>query len=341
MRRNGSLRAGFTLVELLVVIAIIGVLVGLLLPAVQAAREAARRMQCSNNLKQIGLAMHNYEGVYKIMPPALFAADTSLGEPSGEDDDGFGWMVALLPFVEQQNLYETLQVNGHYGTLGNQSIRDMLYPGVPAGTVIPGGDTVVPGYRCPSSVLPDFVPASWTIPGSHLVGGGSVPNAFPMSIGYGTSDYKAGGGSCYGDYGVMHKIREGGGARFADITDGLSNTILSGESSYVTSTTSSSSRQSTPPTAFRDWPTWIGSFGSGQDETVRINGRTNSPINAQTNPNKMYFAINDDNAFSFHPGGAQFVFADGSVHFISENIAIDTYCKLHDRRDGIPLGDWD
>ncbi|QDS95476.1 hypothetical protein FF011L_42720 [Roseimaritima multifibrata] len=341
MRRLYYQKPGFTLVELLVVIAIIGILVGLLLPAVQATREAARRMQCSNNLKQIGLAMHNYEGVHKIMPPALFAADTQRWEPGGEDDDGFGWLVALLPFMEQQNLYETLNVNGHYGTLGNQGIRDQLYPGVPAGTVIPGGDTVVSGYRCPSSILPDFVPNSWTIPGSNIVGGSAVPNSFPMSTGYATTDYKAGGGSCYGDYGAMHKISEGGGARFADMTDGLSNTVLSGESSYVTSTTSSSSRQSTPPTAFRDWPTWIGSFGSGQDETVRINGRTNSPINAQTSPGKMYFAINDDNAFSFHPSGAQFVFADGSVHFLSENISMSTYCNLHDRRDGNVLGAWD
>jgi prepilin-type processing-associated H-X9-DG protein len=138
----------------------------------------------------------------------------------------------------------------------------------------------------------------------------------------------------------MHKAREGGGSRFADITDGLSNTVMVAESSYVTSNMSASRRRSEPATAFRDWPTWIGAMGSGSDEIARTNGRTNSPINARTSPSRMYFAINDDNAFSYHPGGAQFVFCDGSVHFISENIEIRTYCHMYDRRDGEVLGSW-
>lgn len=338
--RQSLKRSAFTLVELLVVIAIIGILVGLLLPAVQAAREAARRMSCGNNLKQMGLAMHNYEGVYKKMPPALFGANRLTGEPSGEDDDGFGWMVALLPFIEQQNLYNRMQVNGHFGVLGNQSIRSVYYPAIPSGSIFPGGDTIISAYRCPSSALPSHVPTQWLVPGSNLVGGGSIPAQHPMAVGHATTDYKAGGGSCYGDFGVMHKLWEGGGARFADITDGLSNTIMSGESSYVTTTTSASARRTTAPVAFRDWPTWIGAFGDGQDETTRINGRTNSPINAGTNPSQMYFAINDDNAFSYHPGGAQFVFSDGSVQFLSQDLAIATYCNLHDRRDGNALGEW-
>lgn len=339
MRQNLR-RPAFTLVELLVVIAIIGILVGLLLPAVQAAREAARRMSCGNNLKQIGLAIHNYEGVYKKMPPALFGANPLRGEPSGEDDDGFGWLVALLPFVEQQNLYNRMGVSGHYGVLGNQTFRSQVHPNIPVGSIFPGGDTVISTYRCPSSVLPNLVPASWAIPGSNLVGGGAVPPRYPMAVGHATTDYKTAGGSCWGDDGAMHKIWEGGGSRFADITDGLSNTIAGVESSYVTSNTSSSARRTRAPTAFQDWPTWIGAFGSGQDETVRTNGRTNSPINAGTNPSQMYFATNDDNAFSFHPGGAQFVFCDGSVQFLSQDLAIATYCNLHSKRDGNALGEW-
>jgi prepilin-type N-terminal cleavage/methylation domain-containing protein len=334
--------AAFTLVELLVVIAIIGILVGLLLPAVQAAREAARRMSCSNNLKQIGLAMHTYESAFGRMPPALFGANPERGQPSGEDDDGFGWLVSLLPFVEQQNLYDRLRPNGHFGVLGNQAIRDAVYPGFPGGAVLPGGETVVSTYRCPSSALPERVPATWLIPGSELVGGGVIPPLTPMSIGYATTDYKGAGGSCQGDFGVLHKIWEGpAGTKFAEVRDGLSNTIMAGESSYVTSTTSASARRSTPPTAFQDWPTWIGAFGNGQDETIRINGRTNSPINAQAGPSRMYFAINDDNAFSYHPAGAQFVFMDGSVHFLSENVDMGTYCFLHDKRDGQVLGSYE
>jgi len=333
-------RLGFTLVELLVVIAIIGILVGLLLPAVQAAREAARRMQCSNNLKQIGLAMHNYESAFKKIPPAAYGANRLKGEPSGEDDDGFGFLVSILPYIEQQALYDLVNPNGHYGVLGNQSIRSTVYPAVPVGSVFPGGDRVVTTYRCPSSALPSHVPATWTVPGSQLIGGGSIPSLTAMAIGHATTDYKGAGGSCNGDFGVLHKIWEGQPTRWADVTDGLSNTIMVAESSYVTTNVSASARRTTAPTSFRDWPTWIGMFGDGQDETVRINGRTESPINAQVNPNTMAFAINDDNAFSYHTGGAQFVFCDGSVTFISQNVAIATYCNLHDKRDGQPIGDY-
>lgn len=337
------MRKAFTLVELLVVIAIIGILVGLLLPAVQSAREAARRMSCSNNMKQIGLAMHNYESAFRTMPPALFGADPRKGEPTGEDDDGFGWLVALLPFVEQQNLYMEINPNGHYGVLGNQTIRDVFYPGFP--TPHPGGATIVSTYRCPSSALEDRVPEEFLIPGAQFTPDirsvGLATPQFPMSIGYATTDYKAAGGSCWGDFGMMHKIRERTNVKFKDVTDGLSNTILSVESSYVTSPGNRSLRPERAPEFFRDWPTWIGSFGSGQDETVRTNGRTNSPINAGTNPNLMHFATNDDCAFSFHAGGgAMFAFGDGSVHFISQNVDMTTYCHLHDRRDGATLGTW-
>lgn len=337
-------RQGFTLVELLVVIAIIGVMVGLLLPAVQSAREAARRMSCSNNLKQIGLAMHNYESTFKMLPSALQGADRRKGQPSGEDDDGFGWLVALLPFVEQQGLYDFMRPNGHYGVLGNQAIRSQFYPlvppgGTPAG-VMPGGDTKVSTYRCPSSALPDVVPPTWQIPGSAVLNAGSIPPSTPMAIGHALTDYKGAGGSCRGDWGVLHKLWEATPTRFMEITDGLTNTIMVGESSYVSSNVSSANRATQAPTSINDWPTWIGSFGSGQDETIRINGRTNSPINAKVSPSRMYLATNDDNAFSYHSGGAQFLFCDGSVHFLTESIDIGTYCNMHDKRDGLVLGQW-
>lgn len=338
MRHIGK-RPAFTLVELLVVIAIIGILVGLLLPAVQAAREAARRMSCSNNLKQMGLAFHNYEGVYKRFPSAVYGS--RVNEPSAGQDDGFGWQVSILNFIEQQNLYNRLNPTASWGALGDTAgRRAMFYPAFPAPAILPGGDTVISTYRCPSSALPSHCPAQWLVPGSNLVGGGAVPARYPNAVGYATSDYKSGGGSCYGDFGVIHKIWEGGGARFADITDGLSNTLAVAESSYVTTNVSASARRTTAPTAFQDWPNWVGAFGNGQDETQRINGRTNSPINAGVNPSTMAFAINDDNAFSYHAGGAQAVFADGSVQFLSENIAIQTYCNLHDRRDGNAVGEW-
>ncbi len=103
-----KLLSGFTLVELLVVIAIIGILVGLLLPAVQSAREAARRMQCSNNLKQFGLAILNYESSYKAVPVAIWSSNPLKGEPGAYDDDGYGWQTSILPFMEQTALYNQL-----------------------------------------------------------------------------------------------------------------------------------------------------------------------------------------------------------------------------------------
>lgn len=326
MRKNCTNHTrGFTLVELLVVIAIIGILVGLLLPAVQAAREAARRMSCGNNVKQMALALHNYESAFKRLPPALF------GHPvNGHtlDDDGFGWQVAILPFMEQDSLYQQINPNGQGGALGDQPTRNVFYPGIPSPH--PGGKSQVPAYRCPSSALPDFVPASWVIPGDTV--SRVIDPECALAVGYATSDYKAAGGSCYGDYGMMHALKENNAScRFADVTDGLSNTIAFGESAYVTATGT---------TQFRDWPTWIGAFGDGGDETIRINGRTNSPINCQCNKNKMILAINDDCAFSYHTGGAQFGFGDGSVQFLSDNLDISTYCNLHDRRDGNVLGNW-
>jgi hypothetical protein len=288
-------------------------------------------MQCSNNLKQMGLSLHNYESAYKALPVALMGATVSALQ-----DDGFGWAVSLLPFIEQNNLYNRINPQGTPGVLGEAAIFNRLYPGL---TMVPGGETVLPTFKCPSSGLPGVVPATWTIPGAP----NAAPTQFPRSVGYGTNDYKTAGGSCRGDDSVMHKILEARNVKFGQITDGLSNTLAIVESSYVTSTTNLTGRRSAPPAPannFRDWPTWIGAFGGGQDETVRTNGRTNSPPNCQCKPTTMYQAINDDCAFSYHTGGVQVVLCDGSVHFISESIDQVTWCNLYSMRDGQVLGQW-
>jgi prepilin-type N-terminal cleavage/methylation domain-containing protein/prepilin-type processing-associated H-X9-DG protein len=334
---------GFTLIELLVVIAIIAVLIALLLPAVQQAREAARRTQCRNNIKQIGLALHNYEGTFGRLPAALWGATISStvvtqATNTNFQDDGLSWMVSILPYIDQANLYNLINPQGFPGVINDTPTRERYY-GV-GNTRIPGGDTIIPAYLCPSSAMPTIVPALWQIPGSQLVGGTAVPPRAPSIIGYATTSYKSAGGSCYGDDSVMHKQWEGGGRAFRDVTDGLSNTFFAAESTYVTSTTGAASRRTTPPTAFNDWPIWIGAPGGGNDETVRTNGRTNSPINATVNYNTMYFANNDDNAFSYHPGGAQFLMGDGAVRFVSENIAIQTLCNLYSYMDGQAIGEF-
>ncbi|MBX3452091.1 MAG: DUF1559 domain-containing protein [Planctomycetaceae bacterium] len=338
MTRNARRLRGFTLIELLVVIAIIAILISLLLPAVQQAREAARRTQCFNNLKQIGLALHNYESTYKILPPGGLGA-LSVAAPNnmphitvpalldgGEDDDGFGWMVFILPFIDQAPLYQKINPQGHPGIISTAGVKQLYYGA--GATIVPGGDTILSGYLCPSSALPQIVPSTFTIPGDTIA---RTLQAATQQAGYATTSYKACAGSVQGDFGVMHVVKEGGGVRFRDITDGMSNTLLVGESAYVTDTGS---------TSFRDWPTWIGMPGDGGDETIRINGRAESPINCGTNYNKMINAINDDCAFSYHAGGASFLMCDGSVRFITENISMVIYDYLHDRRDGQATGDF-
>jgi len=293
--RIAKRRVGFTLIELLVVIAIIAILVSLLLPAVQQAREAARRTQCKNNLKQIGLALHNYESTYNVLPHAMYG--NGVRPCTTNQDNGFGWMVSILPMIEQAGLYQQINPQGTPGIFNAAVIAQIYGPGV---TLIPGGNTVLAAYLCPSSAMPQIVPPTWQVPGAP--GGGTVPADKIEAVGYATSSYKAAGGSNSGDFGMMHKACEGGGVRFRDVTDGLSNTIMVGESTYCSTDVSAANRATVPPTEFRDWPIWIGS-GNQSDESIRINGRYNSPINARVSFNRMALAVNDDNAFSYHTGG--------------------------------------
>jgi prepilin-type N-terminal cleavage/methylation domain-containing protein/prepilin-type processing-associated H-X9-DG protein len=307
-------RLGFTLVELLVVIAIIGVLVALLLPAVQSAREAARRQTCLNNLKQIALAMHNYEDTNKVLPVGL------MGGAVTTPDDGFGWGTAILPFIEQKALFDQINPNGQAG----------VFRAVFNATALPmkGGETPIKTYRCPTSQLPKVVDATWRLPGA-----GVYPPSSRLFLGYAINDYKGNGGGCVNDNdGVLGKRAEIPWVRFAEITDGLSNVPLVAESSYVTA------NSSTAPTSITAWPVWVG--GPGSDESIRYESGTSTPINCRCTPTTMINAINDDCVFSWHPNGAQVSFCDGSVKFISQNIAAQTWCNMNSRNDGRPVGEY-
>ena len=305
--RMNCRRLGFTLVELLVVIAIIAMLVTLLLPAVQAARESARNMQCKNNLKQQGLALLNYHDSLGEYPLGVYGGDTSVG---------YGWATKLLPFMEEQGVYNLISRNYISGQADTPpwEVPDVVVrsrSSVPNG-VIPGGDAEIGIFKCPSSPIP-----------AH------APRGAPAA-GYATSDYKACNG--FGDRGLFFHPTDGLNAlgrstrsvTLKKIEDGTSKTIALGESAYVP--------------AQNNWPVWIG--GVGSDESALFKTQPPSVINCSIGP-KVYGGqvIDDDCAFGWHSGdGAQFVFADGSVHFLSKSIEWITYQNLGDRADGQTIG---
>jgi prepilin-type N-terminal cleavage/methylation domain-containing protein/prepilin-type processing-associated H-X9-DG protein len=301
MRRNG-----FTLIELLIVVAVLGIMVALAMPAVQQAREAARKTTCRNNLRQIGIALHNYHDVHRCLPTGVLGAalgDSQTGVP-GATEDGYGWAVYLLPYVDQAPLYEKLNPQGE--PLAQEGYYQQH------GTIRPGGETVLPVYRCPSSLLANH---------AREVGPDVMP---PHRIGYATSDYKGSRG--FNDEGLFLRLRHGVNAgtpviRFALITDGLSQTLAVGESSY-------------PGRTDIRWPMWIG--GAGDDQGALFTATKSIRINCVPNFVARFWMNADDDgcALSMHPGVSQFLFADGSVHTLNEDIDGWTYKWLGNRSDG-------
>ncbi len=309
-------RPGFTLVELLVVIAIIGILVALLLPAVQAARESARRSQCQSNLKQLSLALIGFADVRGRYPLGV----------RGGTSKGYGWGQDLLPYLEEQSLHDLLD----QAFTGSDPPADIMedYFRDHDDQIIPGGDAVLAVFRCPSSELP-----------SH------VTESYDYCNGYATSDYKG----CNGqdDRGIFFTEPDGlrlrppsTRVRPTDVTDGLSKTIAIGESAYYRSFGGQS----------LDWPIWLG--GSHDDETTLFKTDELAPINCGVFPKseagfRMPIGrdappgpIDDDCAFSWHQSGAFFAFADGSVHFLSEALNEETYYHLGTKDDGEVIGDY-
>ena len=282
-------RRGFTLVELLVVIAIIGILIGMLLPAVQQVREAARRISCANQLRQMALALHNYESANQEFPPGQAHGTTV--SPIGF---GWGWSTFILPFLEQNNTFNLLELEMRMGNGPNPAAIAMVYPGA----LCPSDDQAVTVYE---------------------VSGGSSRLASP---GIAKSNYVGNGGAfwdnVFGDTSLL------GGGMFArnskvtigNISDGTSNSILLGESVWYGQGTR------TGDTGFA-WDTvWYGranqsSNGGNAGSTTALVRTGQSTINAPS------FAIPEvlRNAYgSKHAAGLNFAYADGSVQFIENDI---------------------
>ncbi|MCS7303547.1 MAG: DUF1559 domain-containing protein [Thermoguttaceae bacterium] len=309
---------GFTLVELLVVIAIIGILIALLLPAVQAAREAARRAQCSNNLKQIGLALLNYENHIRMLPPG--GLTTAVG------GYGHSWWVRILPYIEQTAIYEKFDqtkyrytgwVGGDsYG--GNVHNRDLLR------------NVYFAFMYCPSSNLPPFVLTNDEHNRANVMS--ATYTGVSGALDHPSTRDKGPSGGAYGKISwggvlVMHR-----GVALQEITDGTSNTMAVAEQSgwCLTATGQKSDCRS---------DCWHGfPMGPGNDGWERafnttcvihpVNQRSAEALGVPGNcgPNRPIQ--------SAHPGGAHILLCDGSVRFISESIPIQTLYNLANKDDG-------
>jgi prepilin-type N-terminal cleavage/methylation domain-containing protein/prepilin-type processing-associated H-X9-DG protein len=301
---------GFTLVELLVVIAIIGILVALLLPAVQAAREAARRTQCSNNMKQIGVALHNYHDSFQKFP-------------YGWDNRGVGWTLHLLPFLELNSIYSTIHFQESGPGNWDSGSENQL-----------ACETVIPVYRCPTLPLPehmDYNNIARRVPASYRGCAGSEASSDD------TSTIVISGSKS------LENIKQNGtfyacsSVRFPDISDGTSNTIVVGESR-------------TDPEFVKDgqgmdfW--YIGSpqadpcacnGGTGGTEFSEFVGSTLAPMNAFLTRPDVSGRLMELSFGSYHAGGAMFLMGDGNVRFLADSMDATVYLGLGSIRGKEPV----
>ncbi|WP_164102287.1 DUF1559 domain-containing protein [Candidatus Laterigemmans baculatus] len=308
-------RTGFTLVELLVVIAIIGVLVGLLLPAVQAAREAARRMSCANNLKQIGLAFHNYESTYSAFPASWYVNPPA--PPYNLQSSGVG----LLPFLEQEPLHSQYDTSFSATNEGGPiSQANVVVISTPLATFVcpsaPGGiDRIYDGIA-PAGSLPGLPQITWrAAPSDYCVTSG-VLGTFAAAA---YADHGGPGGSRHGAL-LQTTFAAPKSNRMATITDGTSHTFLMGERTGG-NRFYSGTRQIDVPAPYS------GLQGGGWGDPLNGEHWLAGTVRNPTFPApEGTCAINCSNLrgssfHSFHPGGCHFLMADASVQFLSESVA--------------------
>jgi prepilin-type N-terminal cleavage/methylation domain-containing protein/prepilin-type processing-associated H-X9-DG protein len=324
-------RCGFTLVELLVVIAIIGILVALLLPAIQAAREAARRTQCVNNLKQIGNALHNFHDVNQNLPSSdRPAGATTLPRIAG--------LTFMLPYFEQNSIYNAYNQSLNWSGRENSTavlskLNTLLCPTALNNDVLDGDPQLIPAAPWAPNVaaITDYSPTIGVdrrlgTPGLGLVGAaGDTLTTGPWT-------------------GLLPKnVR----SRLADATDGLSNTIAFAESAgrpyvYRRGGRQFNSNLLTNRVNAGGWCRPASDFsidGSSLDGSVipgpcPLNCANGENIGSQTFPYPYYGSEGTGEAFGFHPGGANFLFGDGSVKFLKDSIPIRIFANLVTRAGG-------
>jgi prepilin-type N-terminal cleavage/methylation domain-containing protein len=325
-------RRAFTLIELLVVIAIIAILIALLLPAVQQAREAARRTQCRNNMKQLGLAIHNYHDNFTVFPYAWGSVQET-------------WSALVLPYMDQAPLYNTLV--WHRTPTDDWSTITSTSPTWPNKVAC---GVQVPALRCPSLALPDSFsnsgipnrkPASYrVVTGSLIASDDNSTRPAP----YNAAPYTSLEFSPARDPGVNGIMVGAGSTKMRDITDGTTNTVMVGES--YTDPQYSKDGQGMDYWNFfipQIWDNntnrcWSAGNGSGTEHTEAA-GSTLVRINARLNPT-IHGVLMEVSFGSYHVGGAFFTMGDGSVKFLSDNIDAALYQALGSRNGGEVVGDF-
>ena len=316
---------GFTLIELLVVIAIIAILIALLLPAVQQAREAARRSQCKNNLKQLGLAIHNYHDVYNLLPPG--------GTHSGW---GISFFAFLLPYIDQANVYNQLD----FAVKNNSIGPGFVNYGTPYCNNLQALNGVIPpGYICPSSALPksrsmqstmQLVPSYVGIAGDdiYLSGSQALTSSSGATLGVISS---TGALVCTNSAG-------GGAISLAAILDGSSNQLLIGEqSAWGYSATSQT-------VDIRTAYNWSGWMGCNWSDRLMNNTTIRYPINTRDSTVQGIYvsgnSANNTGMNSQHTGGAHSLLADGRVQFLGDATDLTLLKNLSTRADGNIIGEF-
>ncbi len=344
-------RGGFTLIELLVVIAIIAVLIALLLPAVQSAREAARRAQCINNLKQIGLAVHNYLDRTNLFVPG------AIGPPPGSTwawgNDAVSWRAMILPDIEQNSQYNAFNFNLHFdnaytpyawATAWYTVMTVFLCPsdGINSSGFVPYGPTGSYSVLTPppnpkgGQVAVPCTNYNYSFGDNYAILPLSGPNPWedtlPLTIALGQA--RRGYDGFWGTTGVIASApyndsqtmrgfsdyRSGNVAQVASVTDGFSNTILAGEG--------------LPDQDANNEMYGFTGAASGTTPPINLYTGASGPVSFQTTVWQSRFSYAARGFKSRHPGGANFLFADGSCHFLKSSISPFTFNALGSRAGG-------